>query len=339
MSERALLGSERRFTTVFQNAPIGISLTTVHGAKILNVNERYCQLVGYPREALLGRSTVELGILDPAVRSRLMDAALGGNRAPQEVRLRAASGELCEALVAVEIQDLDGEACALSMYLDLSARRRLEREVLEVAAREQRRLAQDLHDGLGSHLTGVAMLARGLARAARRGEAVAPEQIEEIAGLVQEGIEQARALARGLDPVQIEGEGLAPALHRLAAETGRRAQTACTLELSEPLPDLRGAAAVHLYRIAQEALTNAARHARADHLAVRLGVEGNLLRLEVEDDGRGIPEACTKGMGLQTMRYRANLIGATLDVASAPGRGTRVTCRLPLADLDPPSEA
>lgn len=209
-------------------------------------------------------------------------------------------------------------------------RQRLEREILHISDRERARIGQDLHDGLGQHLAGIEMLSEVLARklaARRRPEAATAT---EIARLVREAIGQTRQLARGLSPVHLEAEGLMTALAELATHTEKRCGLRCVFECEAPVLLPNHAAATHLFRIAQEAVTNALKHARSKRLVLALRQTPAETTLCIRDFGVGLPEPPpTAGLGLRLMQYRAGLIGARLQVRSEPDGGTSVTCVLP----------
>jgi signal transduction histidine kinase len=160
---------------------------------------------------------------------------------------------------------------------------------------------------------------------------------------LNDGISMARQLARGLYPVSLQSEGLPAALLELAAQTRHLFSLGCTGECAEEAIVRDQAVATHLYRIAQEAVHNAVRHARPSHISIGLSVPNGKIVLTVADDGIGIPAAVRpgEGMGLAIMRYRAGMIGGTLEVrradtaappdgCSTPARGTIVSCSLPL---------
>ncbi|MEP0548900.1 MAG: PAS domain S-box protein [Rhodothermales bacterium] len=222
----------------------------------------------------------------------------------------------------------------LGVLRDVTERHRLEAEVLRATDEERRRLGRDLHDGLGSHLVGLGMLVRGLARRSRETAPDLTDELVEVARLIDEGAEQARALAHGLNPVDVDGQGPAVALARLAADTDAHTDLRCTFEASPDLPPLRSEVAMQLYRIAQEAVTNALRHAEATRVTISLSVEGDAVVLTVEDDGRGLagtPRPQERGLGLQTMAYRARMIGGKFDLRANPAGGLVVVCRVPMA--------
>jgi PAS domain S-box-containing protein len=210
---------------------------------------------------------------------------------------------------------------------NITERKRLEQEILDVSTRERQTIGRDLHDGLGQELTGVALMLRGLATRIQHQSPETVVQVNEIVGLVNQSIESARSLARGLLPVHTDSGGLPFALRTLAARTrdlyglevNFRAEVWPELSLSE-------ASASHLYRIAQEALTNAARHGHASKVEIFLLVTRNAFFLRITDDGTGVggAHASATGMGLKIMRYRAGMIGAKFEIGPNIPHGTVV---------------
>lgn len=224
---------------------------------------------------------------------------------------------------------------------DVSERRALEQEVLRVSDDERRRIGQDLHDGLGQMLSGIALIASGLARKLKTTAPDVAAEVEEVAQLVREADTYARTLARNLVPVELAQGGLRGAVERLAESAGRLYDLDVALDLDGPLDTTPSDVALHFYRIAQEALANAARHGRARHVAVTLHRTERTVRLTVTDDGVGFdPKASDRaGLGLRTMRHRARLVGASFGVESAPGHGTTVSAEVVRAADSPPPGA
>ena len=215
---------------------------------------------------------------------------------------------------------------------EMFERDRLEKEVLEISEREQRRIGYDLHDGLGQHLTATALagqvLGNRLAERAQNGEAAAAER---VVTLIEEAIELTRSLARGLSPVAVETEGLTVALAELAAGTTAQFYVPCDLHCAPSVHFTDPIAAMHLYRIAQEAISNAVRHGRASRVDITLEQEAERLTLTILDNGRGLPPPGGRrpeGQGLRIMAHRARMIGGQLEVASTASGGTRVRCLL-----------
>jgi signal transduction histidine kinase len=222
--------------------------------------------------------------------------------------------------------------------------RTLEREIVRASEREQMRIGQDLHDGICQNLAAIDCAAECL-RANLEAEGILQAKTAIVLQkLVKETMQDARNLARGIFPVQMGGDGFSAALNDLVATTNQLRQASITFEANDHILVSDPATAMHLYRIAQEALSNAVRHAKALHITVRLAYHGESLAITIADDGCGYSREATNsdGMGLRTMQYRAQLIGARVTINSVPSRGTSVSCTLPmpphLADWEP-SEA
>ena len=214
---------------------------------------------------------------------------------------------------------------------EIAERERLEREILEVGERERRRIGRDLHDSLGQLLTGSALVGQVLHEKLAALQSGEVADASRLVSLIEEAIEMTRSLSRGLDPVEIEGGGLAQGLRELAAKTRSLMATGCEYQGDEAVVVGDRTVATHLYRITQEAINNAVRHGRATRIAVGLEQAAGRLRLTVRDDGVGMPEppAQAAGMGLRVMTHRAAMMGGSLDVRRSPPRGTLVTCEVP----------
>jgi PAS domain S-box-containing protein len=220
--------------------------------------------------------------------------------------------------------------CFSGVLRDLSARKALEREVLEIATMEQWRIGQELHDSTGQELTALGLLAEGLVEALAKTAPAEGVLATKIAEGLKRVLGQVRALSRGLIPVEVDAAGLLAALAELASRTTELHGVNCTFECREPVLVDDNRTATHLYRIAKEAVTNALKHSRAKNITISMESDGRSIALHVCDDGVGLPPEPlgTKGMGLKIMRYRAGLINAGLVVAPAEPGGTIVSCTL-----------
>ncbi len=212
---------------------------------------------------------------------------------------------------------------------DITERKQLEKEIIEISNREQQRIGQDLHDGLCQELTGIELMCQVLEQKLAAKSKDESRQVGVITAHIREAIAHTRQLARGLSPVELETNGFMSALHELAAKVQKIFHVACRLECAEPVLIRNNVFATHLYRIVQEAINNAVRHGKARHIHIRLKPAGDRIALTVTDDGLGFSNETKKcgGMGLHIMKYRADVVGAALVVRSEPAvGGTVVEC-------------
>lgn len=219
----------------------------------------------------------------------------------------------------------------LVVVRDVTEQTRLERELLEVSNRERERLGHDLHDGLSQQLTGIALLCKVLQQQLDDEGRPQAERARQIEALVEDTLSQTKSLARGLAPVELDGGGLAAALQDLAHGVESLHGVRCHCRCDPGVPIAGRAEAVHLYRIAQEAVSNALKHGTPSRIAIELGSSTGGPRLTIEDDGSGIQDDADtrRGMGLHIMRYRARMIDGTLQVRRLPRGGTLVACEWP----------
>ena len=226
----------------------------------------------------------------------------------------------------------DRPARVFGIMQDVSERRILEAELLEAANREQQKLGRDLHDGLGQELTGIALLLQGLGQQVKAANPSLARPFDRVSTLLSAAIRSTRSLAHGLAPVSVGQRGLEGALRTLSEQATASHSVSVTFEVDPGnTPSFGEVAGNHIYRIVQEALSNAIRHGRAKTIRIRLSTTANDCLLDITDDGCGIdPEAAPgNGLGLRSMNYRAQAIGGTLSIERVPGGGTRVRLSCP----------
>jgi len=331
----ALHDSDERLRAILHTAVEGIITIDERGI-IESVNPAACKLFGYSPSEMVGRN---VNILMPEPYSSEHGRYIGNYARTgkgkiigigREVMGRRKDGTLFPMDLSVGEVRLTSERFFTGIVRDITERKRLEKEILEISDREQRRIGHDLHDDLCQHLAAIGLMSEVLEHKLNGTPEAA--QAGRIAERVQGAIEKTRALARGLSPLEMESSDLVTALSELALNARKTFSIDCSFrgEIAVPIKD--AAMATHLYRIAQEALGNAIRHGRAEVVTITLEAHGSEAVLSIVDNGFGIPadKEPGQGMGLRTMRYRAGIIDGRLDVGSNPA-GTVVSCSFRLA--------
>jgi len=212
---------------------------------------------------------------------------------------------------------------------DITERKQLEREIIEISNREQQRIGQDLHDGLCQELAGIELMCQVLKQKLAAKSKAESKQVGEIAQHIREATSHTRKLARGLSPVELETNGFMSALHELVAHVQKLFHVECRFECTVPVLIQDNVAATHLYRVVQEAINNAVKHGKAKRILISLKPAGDRIALTVTDDGIGFSNETKTGggMGLHIMKYRAGVVDAALEVrSSVDGAGTTVVC-------------
>jgi PAS domain S-box-containing protein len=328
---RALQKSNERFRLLFERSMDGILISDDEG-KILEANSAACTLFG--------------PIRDDLVRKKLSDLVLTEFDNAFLQQQEQSFGELSFNQSDGTQRFAEFSACRFAPNLnlcilrDVTERRKLEKEIQEISEREQRRLGQDLHDGLGQMITGINFLAKVLQQKLTAKKLEEAEDAANISSLINQALSHTRELARGLCPVALEDNDLHAALQQLCDNAEKIFGISCPVIFDPEIKITENSVAVQLYRIAQEASTNAIRHGKAKHVHISLvRSKGNMI-LRIKDDGCGMPKDAlkNKGMGLRVMQHRARMIGATLEIERAKPCGTMVSCALEYTPDEPKSQ-
>lgn len=323
---------KERYENLFENANDMVFTCDLPG-QITSLNHAGEELLRRARAEIAGKRLFEFIAEEQRdAAERWFKQIVGRAEAPMppaEWDFTDGVGQRIKLEISARIVEKQGRAVEVEgIARDITERKRLEREILEISNREQQRIGHDLHDGVCQQLAGIAYRVDILADQLQEKNFSESAEAERIGGLVNEAITQTRSVARGLFPVHLEESGLVLALEDLAANATNLFKIKCDFAGNGPAPALENGVAAHLYYIAQEAVLNAVKHGKAGHITLSLKHTGGHYELSIQDNGCGFEpgNGNSKGMGVRIMQYRARTIGATLDLKSAPGNGTRITC-------------
>ncbi len=368
----ALQISEANYHTIFDSANDAIFAHDIETGKILNVNQKSCEMFGYTKDEL---KTLSVEDISTAVSPHTQENALRWIKkavkiGPQlfewickdkkgknfwvEINLKAAviEGQDCMLAIVRDITDRKQAENALEKTLDeletrvqertkelattvevlqseVAERKRLEKEVLEISEEEQRRIGRELHDGLQQELVGMTFECQLLHKKLTAKSLPEAGDAARIHRFLSDAIDHTRAITRMLYPIDLDSKDISFALRQLAARVKSLFHISCQFTCKKTLVVKRPDVAINIYRIVQEAVTNAIKHGKADSISINLKSSKNRITFTIRDNGTGLAADYeeTEGMGLRIMKYRASMIGASLNIRSGTkSPGTLVTC-------------
>ncbi len=339
-SEESLRKSEERRRAILDAAPDAI--ISIDGQGVMtHVNPATEQMFGYSADEMLGQN---VSLLMPSPYREEHDRYVARYLESRQPRIIGVGRELVSQHkdgrvfpIRLNVSEIDHTGLFVGIVQDISAQKALEKQVVDAAADEQRRIGQDIHDGVGQELTGLRYMAQTHAETLADQCSPDAKTAKRMTQWLETVQQQMRAIIRELIPVEVDQRGLVAALRGLAERTTATQSVVCSFDCHQSITVSDAALATHLYRIAQEAVRNAMRHGQAQRINIRLGKEEGTLWLEVIDDGVGISDTpdMTSGIGLRSMAYRASLIGAKFGFRRNEEGGTRVTCAV-LPGMGPP---
>jgi PAS domain S-box-containing protein len=344
-AEEDLRTSEEKFATVFHFSPEAIAIISQTDLNILDINEAFTKILGHGRSEVIGKNW---GVLGFAFSSDKLDeiSALyqkDGKLTDYELAFNTKTGEIAAVLISVTSITIQGEACLLIIAHDITGRKRSEEALRQaqseleagiqqrIALEERQRLARELHDSVSQALYGISLGVHTALALFDTERTKVLEALNYVLSQAQVGLTEMRALIFELRPESLELEGLVSALTKQTAALRARYGLEVEVSLCDE-PDLPFSVKEALYRVTQEALQNAVKHAQASRLEVSLACEAEYIRLDVCDNGMGFdPQAVYPGhLGLRSMHERALNLGGTLEINSSSMNGTHICARFPL---------
>jgi PAS domain S-box-containing protein len=328
------LRAEQRYAQIFNGSPQPLWVHARDSLRFLLVNDAAVRQYGWSRDELLSRSVEVLSAgpnqpVLPPVHDAIVTADLPLE--PFETQHRTQDGRLLEVEVWTQSIDCGGQAGELVFAVDVTERRAFGQALIEAIGGEQRRIAQEMHDGLGQELTGLALSVRALANRAQKERDVISVDLDQLALLATSCIQDAHRIVQGLSPLTNADGNLDGALELLAQRSSLSGTRVKFRSRHEAPPVIELKMRNHLYRIAQEAVHNALKHSGAKNIDIELWSRPGDLRLSVVDDGPGLAADVEKrsGLGMRTMRFRASAIGGRLSITRGADGGNSVVCDVP----------
>jgi PAS domain S-box-containing protein len=335
ITKRKRAETERSFlASIVESSEDAIFVRTLEGT-IITWNAGAERMFGYSAPEIVERSVSMLVPTDRAGEvSQINMRIKAGERMDhyETIRLTKDGSRIYVSLTNSPMRGAEGEVSGVSTIArDITKRKHLELEMLEINETLQRRVGRDLHDGLSQQLRGIAYLSHVLEQTLAGKSQAEAREAARINELLAQAISEARGLARGLAPLRLDADGLMSALKELAAGTKSIYGITCGFACPQPVLISDRPTAIHLYRIVQEAVQNAIKHGKPTSVVIDLTKAADIIRLEVSDDGRGLPKDFMSrgGMGLKIMDYRCKTIGAVLDFRRPASGGTVLSCSLP----------
>jgi PAS domain S-box-containing protein len=333
-----VLRAEQRYAQIFNGSPQPLWVHSRDSLRFLLVNDAAARQYGWSREELLSRS-VEILTADakqpvlPPIHDAYVTADLPLE--PFETQHRTKDGRVLEVEVWTQSIDCGGLPGELVFAIDVTERRAFGQALMEAIGGEQRRIAQEMHDGLGQELTGLALSVRALANRAQKERDAISFELDQLALLATSCIQDAHRIVQGLSPLTNADGNLDAALDLLAQRSSMSGTRVRFQSRQDAPPTIELKIRNHLYRIAQEAVQNALKHSGAKNIDIELWSRPGDIRLSIIDNGQGLAaDADTRtGLGMRTMRFRASAIGGKLSISRGPNGGNSVVCDVPIKSM------
>ena len=342
-AELELGQSEEKFSRVFRESPLAISIVKVSDGRYVEINETFELSTGWKRDEVIGRTPLEIDLwVNPDQRTAfLRELQEEGNVRNLEVAIRRKDGRIRTSLGSAELIEVNGEPCALSVIADITERKLAEeaistfsRRLIEAQETERTRIARELHDDINQRLAMVAVSLKTLKQGLPLSEQKTSRRLEETCEQVSELENDIQALSHRLHPSKLEYLGLEAAAASLCRELSERQNVKIDFRCDGLPEDLSDDVSLCFFRVLQEALHNAVKYSGVDEFEVSLDSVSDEIQLRVHDSGVGFDPMLTTaehGLGLTSMSERLKLVSGELSIHSRPQEGTTILARVPIA--------
>lgn len=326
--EEDLRKSEEIYRTIFENTGTLMVIADKPG-NLLLVNDEFAQFSGYSKGELENIMSIFYFFDDKENDNFELNpdkAGLYNDFFPKtyETRLVNKYGQNIDVIVNIHL--IAGTDLRVYSMNDITLRKQLEREVLEISMEEQQRIGRDLHDGIGQNLTGIAFMTKVLAKKLEGKGYDESSEASVIVDLINESIEQSRAFSRGLCPVKLNSKNLVPTLKEYALHCEKVFNIECRVKYNSDFKINYDTTALHIYFIVKESVNNAVKHGNAENITITLNAKNGIISIVIADDGTGIPDnfESKEGIGLKIMSYRADLLNGFVEIVRNDNGGTSV---------------
>lgn len=331
-AEQAIRESEEKFRTLAEKSPNIIFINK--GGKVVYVNDKCEEILGYAKKSFFAPDFSFYSFIAPEyhelIKQNYARHQRGEDIKPYEYDLLTKDGRRINALITTKLIPFQGELSILGIVTDITELRHLEQDLAELEIQQRMEIGHDLHDGLGQYLTGISLKCKAIENMLSDGSQIQKDDIAEITELINLATQKAHDLSEGLAPTSLKVGGIETALRELANQTRNLFEVACEFKYLRSIKNINQIIATHLFRIAQEAVTNAVRHGKPKRINISLEHKKHNIIMRIQDNGVGINQTKLEkgGMGLRIMKYRARTIGAVLEIKPAPKKGTIVCCTI-----------
>ncbi len=330
-AEKSLSESEERYRLQFNETLDAILISDAETGILVDCNQAATELVGREKSEMIGKHQNKfypLGRESEVENSGILRQGEKGKKGEHLfAKIQHSDGKIKDVSIKANLFELNGKKYLQGIFRDITEYRKIEKALVEIEEYERHRLGYELHDGLGQLLAGISFKSRFLEDSLKERNVQEAEDAARITSLIDEAKEQVRLLARGKSPMEMDSEGFLNAFERLTENVEKNYNVTCLFQHEKTFTIYNKTAALHLYRIAQETITNIAKYGNPAHIRICISKESDIIEMTIEDDGSGISALSDSSkMGLKIMKYRAEIIGSSLEINVNSEGGVLLKC-------------